>query len=366
MSRFLPLVVVLTLTLLVAAPISAADEVKAKDYIAFFQPLVGSWKTTMESDGDIVEGVWTARVSRTGTCLVTFGTGALPASQTIDGYDPVSKKWTVAIFDAAGDYLIATHTFADVGKGKVLGKGMTGIGERRIAKSDGSSATQTFKISCVECTDNKVMIRWHDSKEGDESLPDQTMTLERQEERQRGSRVALDLPAIPGNFPTAHDYVEYFQTFAGSWKMTNEIAGKVSTGTWRSRIARTKTCFSNYLQGGEQPSTEGLHGYDPVAKKWTAVSFDADGVFSIGTVKVADMEKGKRLVKGMIGSNESKRFAPDGSTTIVTSDLVCVEHSQDRSVICWVNRKENGTELPDQQWTVERQSERKRSSRQSK
>ena len=148
--------------------------------------------------------------------------------------------------------------------------------------------------------------------------------------------------------------------------MTNEIDGKSSTGTWRSRIARTKTCFSNYSQGGDQPSTEGLHGNDPVAKKWTAASFDADGVFSIATVEVADMSKGKQLVKGTIGPNESKRFAPNGSTTIVTSDLVCVEHSQDRSVVCWTNRQEDGTALPDQQWTVERQPERKRSAKRSK
>lgn len=365
MSRVLHLTTTFALLICLAASTAQGDELTAKDYIEYVKPFVGSWKTTVETDGKVTEGTWMARESRTGTCLTTFGTGDLPPAQSIDGYDPVSKKWTVAAFDASGGYSLSNIEFDNITKGKQFGKGSTGTGETKVNKSDGTTTTETTKLTCLECTKDKMVILWSERTENGKSVPDVTVTSERQQQRQRGSREALDLPAIPGDYPTAHDYVEYFKTFAGSWKMTNEIDGKVSTGTWRSRLARTKTCFSTYSQSSDQPSKEGIHGYDPVAKKWTVASFDSDGGFSLATVAIDGMEKGKQCAIGTIGRSVAQQFAPDGTTTVITSDLSCPEFSQDRIVLLSENSTSDGQTIPDSKMIIERQPERKRSSKRS-
>ncbi len=342
------------------------DELTAKDYIEFVKPFVGSWKTTVESDGKIAEGTWMARESRTGTCLTTFGTGDLAPAQTIDGYDPVSKKWTVAAFDASGGYSLSKIEFDNITKGKQFGKGTTGTGETKVNKSDGTTTIETTKLTCLECTKDKIVILWSERTENGKSVPDVTMTSERQQQTQRGSRVALDLPAIPGDYPTAHDYVEYWQTFKGSWNTSTESDEESVPGTWIARLSRTKTCYTTYGEGGGFPPVQTIDGFDPVTKKWTVAAFDADGEFSIATTAVLDMKKGKRLAEGLIGKSEMKRFLPDGSTTTITSDLSCAEYSQNRLSLLSTKRSEDGKALPDQKWTVERQPERKRSARQSK
>lgn len=77
--------------------ITDSVELTARDYIAFLKPFQGSWKTQGESEGKVLEGTSALRISPVGTCFVSHEEGAgFPASQSIHGYDPMSKKWTIA------------------------------------------------------------------------------------------------------------------------------------------------------------------------------------------------------------------------------------------------------------------------------
>lgn len=103
-----------------------------------------------------------------------------------------------------------------------------------------------------------------------------------------------------------------------------------------------------------------IDGYDPVAKKWTVAGFDADGSFYMGTTEFAEMKKDRRLGPGVIGTAEEKLFKTDGTTTIITSKLSCLELTENRVVLVWAERKENGQPKPDLKLTCERQLESER------
>ena len=155
--------------------------------------------------------------------------------------------------------------------------------------------------------------------------------------------------------PTAEDYLAFCSPQVGTWTMTNEVGGKVETGTFRYRLSRNKTCYRATFEGGGFPAMEQIEGYDPVAKKGTMAGFDAEGGFVLATVDVPQLKQRKVMGVGVLGNWQEKRFGPDGKTTTSTSTLSCTEVSRERIVFIWSNRKEDGKPLPDFKMTLERQ-----------
>jgi hypothetical protein len=170
-----------------------------------------------------------------------------------------------------------------------------------------------------------------------------------------GTAVFLITLRAPAAEPTADDYITFCSPQVGTWKMTNEVGGRVDTGTFRYRLAANKKCYRASFEGGGFPAMEQVEGYDPVAKKGTMAGFDVDGGFVLSTVDVPDLKNGKVMGVGVFGNWQEKRFGPDGKTTTSTSTLSCTEVGRDRIVFIWSNRKENGKPLPDFKMTLERQ-----------
>ena len=365
MNRLLPALAVVGLALLLVIPAAVAQELTADDYIQYFKPLEGSWKKTTESDGTVLHSTWRLRLSRTKTCFLSYEEGGgLPAMQTVDGYDPVAKKWTVAAFDAAGSFFLLTVHVANITKGKHLTKEVIGSSKFTIFKEDGTTTTMTSQLSCLECSDNRVVLLWSDTKDQAQPRPSLKWTFDRQPEaRQLSPNVTGVQPDVAQGL-TADDYVQLWKPLAGAWKGVVESDGKAIESTWRTRLAPHQKCFVAYGTGGGFPATQTIDGFDPVTKKWTVVGFDADGTFSIDTCQLSDMQKGKRVGKGLIGNGEVKRFSKDGKATTITYKLSCTDFSDNRAAFVWSDRKENGQPKPDEKWTAERQPEKERKTRQ--
>jgi hypothetical protein len=132
----------------------SAEEPTAADYIEYMTPFVGSWTTKIEIGGKVVEGSWSARLSPTKACYVTHAEGGeRPSFQSIDGYDPVTKTWTVFAFTSDGGTTIHRLRIEDVKKGQHYGKGVVAMGETVVNKADGTVVKITSKGTCVECSD---------------------------------------------------------------------------------------------------------------------------------------------------------------------------------------------------------------------
>jgi hypothetical protein len=77
---------------LTASPVPASEPT-AEDYIEFMKPLVGSWKSTDEQGGKTTRGTWTYRLAPNKKCFLMHSEDESgPSVQTVDGYDPVTKK----------------------------------------------------------------------------------------------------------------------------------------------------------------------------------------------------------------------------------------------------------------------------------
>ena len=168
---------------------------------------------------------------------------------------------------------------------------------------------------------------------------------------------SLCLTASPGlsQDPTADDYIAFCAPQVGTWKMTNEVGGQVDTGTFSFRLAPNKKCYLARFEGGGFPAMQQIEGYDPVARKGTMASFDAEGGFWLATVDIPDLKNRKVMGVGVFGKWAEKRFAPDGTVTTSTSTLSCTAVSKQRIVFVWSDRKEDGNRLPDFKMTLERQ-----------
>lgn len=171
------------------ASTSESQELGANDYMEYWESLLGSWKTTTETEGKSVPGAWRARLSRADTCALTYGEGGgFPTLQTIDGFDPVERKWTVAGFDSDGGFSLSTTRFTDMKKGKRLGVGEIGNLEERLFKSDGTTTTTTSKLSCLEFGKGRVVLLYADRKANGKPQPDLKWVCERLPERERRVR----------------------------------------------------------------------------------------------------------------------------------------------------------------------------------
>ncbi|NLX99717.1 MAG: hypothetical protein GXY83_26775 [Rhodopirellula sp.] len=173
--------------------------------------------------------------------------------------------------------------------------------------------------------------------------------------------IAFFLNASPAQSEelTADDYIQFWSPLEGSWETTIESQGKAIPGQWKGWLSPIKKCYVVHGEDGGYSPVYSVDGYDPVAKKWTATGFDADGSFFLATHEIVGMKKGKRLENGATTKGERKLFKTDGTTTTITLTAVCDECSKNRIVILFTDQKENGQPRPDEKWICERSSDNK-------
>jgi hypothetical protein len=166
--------------------------------------------------------------------------------------------------------------------------------------------------------------------------------------------------AILGNValaeePTGDDYLGYHKVILGTWKATIQEGDKVSSGTATWKLGAKGKCFVVELEAEGLPALQALIGYNPGTKKIVQTIFDAAGGHSVSMLEMTDMTKGKKMSVGKIGTWEIKRYDPDGKVTTGTESFHCLEASNNRIVIVWSDRKQEGKSLPDFKLTYERQ-----------
>ena len=135
MKRFLAFVA----ASLVCAPVVAAEPT-ADDFLTFWKPLPRQWVVRVKIGDKTAERTWQCRLSETKRSLVCYGSALLqyPAFQSVDGYDPESKRWKIAAFTTAGEHtIIYLGADADALKGKQATFKMEGV----VVKPDGKKDT---------------------------------------------------------------------------------------------------------------------------------------------------------------------------------------------------------------------------------
>lgn len=156
------------------------------DYVEFWRPLVGSWKSSIEEGDKALAATWRVRLSRNNMCLLTFfESEGVPSWASIDGFDPGTKKWTTAAFDSEGGYMLATIEFAEIPDGKSLGVGVIGKSEVKKSSPAGTITTATSLMACTEYDEKRAVFTESDRKADGEPASDRRIALERQPDRGR-------------------------------------------------------------------------------------------------------------------------------------------------------------------------------------
>jgi hypothetical protein len=365
MNRLALLLVIVGVVFFLVAPVVVAQEPGADDYIELFKPLVGTWKTTTTVGGKAMEGTYWCRLSRTNKCFVSYGEGGtLPASETLQGYDPVAKQWTLSAYDADGGYCLTALTIKDMKKGKALGLDYCATSESVRHSQDGKKITGSDTVKITAYGQDRIEALVTDRKEDGQLQPDIKFVMERQPDQRRRPEARPAASAPESQDVTANDYIEFWKPLVGSWKTEFETGGARIEGTSRVRLSRNNRCLVTYAEAEGQPSTQGIEGYDPGTKKWRRVSFDSDGGCGVITVEFTDMKKGKRLEKGVIGKIELTNSTKDDKTSTEADVMACIEFSENRIVFTGSDGEQAEQQVPVVTLTLERQPERERRAKQ--
>jgi hypothetical protein len=331
----------------------AEEHQTAKDVQEFLKPFVGFWENTGESEGEVVKGVWTVKPSTIAPCFLTYGSNTANGPfQTLDCYDSVAQKWTVASFGSGGAFRL-TRYGVRAESGKHYGKGVSTPTESTTLESDGTKTIRNSIMTCLEYNDQGMVLKFSGGTENGESKPDSKLTMKRQEEQPR-MQESPDTDVADAQQEAAQNYIDFFKPFVGDWKTKLESEGEVVEGKWSGRLSPTRLCYISRGTAAEQPSSQGIHGYDAGTKKWTVAAFNSDGEFSIARLDFGEIGKGDRFKRGTSGDSVKVISHNDGTTTEVTCKFVCKECSKNEIVYIQFDRKENGESKPDQTFRMER------------
>ncbi len=140
--------------------------------------------------------------------------------------------------------------------------------------------------------------------------------------------VLFALPALAQE-PTIEDAIDFWKPHEGLWNGTSETNGKTETGIFSFRRARNDKCFLLYSEGLGDTPVQQLQGYDPVAKKFVAWGFTADGSCWQQTISVDGLKAKMKLAAGIGGKWESRVSTKDGTTTTTTCNWSFPEVTED-------------------------------------
>ncbi len=150
------------------------------NYLEYHKPLLGSWNVTVEEGGNVHTGTATWQLATNGKCyLVSLEVEGIPAVQIVMGYDPATKKWVQAGFDAEATFLMSALEIADMEAGKVMAEGPIGQWEETRFTADGQTTKATATLSCTETSPHRLVFVWSNRKASGKLLPDWKLTYER-------------------------------------------------------------------------------------------------------------------------------------------------------------------------------------------
>lgn len=186
MSRLVLAIGVAALIFSAATLTATAQDLTADDYIKFWQPVAGTWKGTLEVDGETSPITFRLRIARNRKCiLVSDEIAGTPGTQQLQVYDPVAKKEIAWGVDKDGNRQIQTFSIDGMKKGKKAAKGAGGSWEVKIFKNDGTTSTTTCKWSFARLDESNSAMVWSDVVEDGVAKSDTKLTLERQPDRNR-------------------------------------------------------------------------------------------------------------------------------------------------------------------------------------
>lgn len=189
MKRLLCALTVVGCVSFLAAPVAVAQELTADDYVTFWQPLMGTWQGTFESDGKVMPLTFRIRTSPNKKCILLYDSSEeVPGTQQLQVYDPVAKHEIAWGVDKEGQRQIQTIVVDGMKKGMKMVKGVGGSWEAKQFTNDGQTITLTCKWIVAELDETHGVLVWSDVKEDGISKPDMKMTLKKQPDRVRRNR----------------------------------------------------------------------------------------------------------------------------------------------------------------------------------
>lgn len=147
--------------------------------------------------------------------------------------------------------------------------------------------------------------------------------------------------------PTVDDFVNHYRPLLGDWKVKLDVGGEKQIGKARWELAKNEKCLLISVEFEKRPAVQALIAFNPVTKKSTQTSVDADGMLGVASVELPNLKPNSTMSKGTIGKWEATRYKPDGTTTKATETLKCLQADKDCFVFVWADRTENGESLPD-------------------
>ena len=190
MKRLLLAVTVVAFASFLAAPTAVvAQELTADDYVAFWTPNVGTWKGTLEIDGQTLPITFRFRISPNKKCILLYhDREGAAGTQQLQVYDPVAKHEIAWGVDKDGQRQIQTIVIDGMKKGMKIAKGVGGSWELKRFTNDGKTITTTSTWTMTEVDETHRVMTWANVKEDGISKPDTKLVIERQPERERRAR----------------------------------------------------------------------------------------------------------------------------------------------------------------------------------
>ena len=143
----------------------SAEEPTIGDYTTFWRPSVGSWKMTIDADGEIITGTFKFRIApNKKCCLLYLGGEGGPFIQQLQGFDPVAKKLVSHGFTETGDRWIQTFNIEGMKKGMKAATGVGGDWEKIVYGADGTTKTATSTWKFLQVEQNKIVMEWSNIK----------------------------------------------------------------------------------------------------------------------------------------------------------------------------------------------------------
>ncbi|MGI6420270.1 MAG: hypothetical protein ACOX1P_31960 [Thermoguttaceae bacterium] len=274
-----------------------------------FQRLVGRWEIKTTIADSTSEGEWTCKWAPERTCLIISFSGTFDGEpfhgMGVQGWDPVEKRIQETHFTRDGMGTLRLECKSP----DVLEGPWTGVLKGKPARS-----TDTFEWLGPD--------EWKITSKGEVE----------------GVLHAKRIPKEIQKEPTADDYMKFFKYVAGQWKTKGTIGGESFEGTWSSELSPTGRCLVAYSTMDGKPFDHVLHGYDPEAKCWTGLGFQADGA----VVQIQARFVPESLREGLLGAKlrgKVKVIIPEGKvksvetvTTILSEDKFKHEVSGERPV----------------------------------
>jgi hypothetical protein len=262
-------IVALAVAWLVCTSAAISAEPTADDYLNFFKPVVGEWIVKAKIGDKMMKGTFSCKLSPSKRCLVWYGSAIAPygASQSVDGYDPMAKKWKGCAFSADGGHQVTTYLVVD--PNSLKGNKAEFKCEATEAKANGEEIKWRWQTVFILGKDEWRILTTEQTKNG-EKTPDEEYVYER-----KATAAEVKQPALPANIAKELEF------FLGEWKAQGNQAGKTLTGRWSAKWAPQKQCIllnALFTLDGEEAHGTGISGWDNSKEEVVTRTFYSNGV----------------------------------------------------------------------------------------